>query len=443
MHSQRLFIKIFLWFWAVVFIAMLAAVVMLSWLKHDFVRPAHDAEVQHLIEMMDYQRPNFAEGRKLWRALQDGWNLVAVPVELTHELPPELEEFAELASQHQAVLYSQHDNWHLLGPLQRDDYLYLAVARPGWYSIFETHDRVLVLGAMLVVVSLLCFLLVWRLTAPILKLKQAVRHLAAGDFEMQQLYQLQQRKDEIGHLSNDIVEMVSALQRLLYSHQQLIHDVSHELRSPLTRLQIALGIARKKDTEQRLANEHNRIERAVGQVDQLISEILDLARLQENDPQRLQKTSGSLADQLQSWLLDADLELADKQLNLHWQLPQSPLLLTCDWLLLERAVDNIVRNAIRHSPKGATLSIGASEELQNATKVIKIWIQDQGEGVPEADLKDIFNAFVQVDSARDHAAGGYGLGLALVKRIVELHAGEISAKNCAPGLCITMTLPQE
>ena len=108
-----------------------------------------------------------------------------------------------------------------------------------------------------------------------------------------------------------------------------------------------------------------------------------------------------------------------------------------DWLLIERAFDNLLRNAIRFAPAHSTIKIGMSAK----TETVELWVQDQGPGVPEDTLETIFDPFSQVDQARDHASGGYGLGLTLVKRIVELHGGSVVASNQTPGLRVLMTLP--
>lgn len=422
---------------------MWAAVFAMTWLKHDYVRPASPDEIQLLMKLIDEERPNIAQGRKLWRQLSEGWNLVASSAQLTHDLPPELESFVELANDAEEVLFSQHSDWQLIGPLQRDDYLYIAVTEPDFYQLFETHDRILVVGAMILVVTLLCLALVWSLTKPIRQLQHAVRRLSHGNFDLESLATVRNRNDVLGRLALDIQEMVTSLQRLLSSHQQLLRDVSHELRSPLTRLQIALAIARKKDTEQLLESEHGRIERAVSQVNNLISEILDLARLQGNDSNLLQKEKLPLKQQLQMWIEDAELEFAPKQLKIEWQLPSYVVPLNADWLLIERAFDNLLRNAIRFSPEQGKLTIAVRHDQQSKPNKVEISVQDEGPGVPEQELESIFNPFAQIDFARDHAAGGYGLGLALVKRIVELHGGSVGACNQQPGLRVSLLLPQE
>jgi two-component system sensor histidine kinase CpxA len=438
MHWYRsLFFKIFLWFWGVIFLAMWAAVLTNEWIEDDYFRPATQPEAMHLVHMMDRERPIMAESRKLWRKMRPGWNLVAVPVDMISQLPHDLEEFADEADETDQILWGQNDGWLMIGPLQRQGYLYIAVARKEWQSVLNNEDRWLVPLAIVVVVTLLCFVLVWSLTRPIRRLQRTVRQLAQGNFDVSGLRQDLHRHDEIGMLAGEVVDMAGALQRLLHSHQQLLRDVSHELRSPLTRLQIALGIARKKDQQQMLAAEHDRIERAVGQVDGLVGQILDLARLQQTDSQQLQTSREPLAAQLSLWLQNADVEIEEKHLQLVFTEPAAEITCDWDWMLVERAFDNLLRNAIRFSPPQSALTIGADLTAEG----LALWVQDQGPGVPENELLRIFDPFTQVDSARDHAAGGYGIGLALVKRIVELHGGSVRAENRSPGLRVTLLLP--
>lgn len=432
--NRSLFFKIFLWFWSVVFIAMAVAVVTNNWLKKDYARSASQQEVLQLATMIDQERAIIAEGRKLWRTTNPGWNLIAVPADLISHLPQAFEDFVEQADQSDQVLYGQQAGWLLIGPLQHQGYLYLAVSRAHWFTVFEAQDRVLVLLVSLAVVTLLCLLLVWRLTRPIYQLQAAVRQLAQGDFDTTELKQVKGRDDETGMLAEEMVNMAVSLKRLLDSHHQLLRDVSHELRSPLTRLQIALAIARKKDVEHSLEAEHNRIERGVEQINSLISQILDLARLQQNE---LHLESNDMIDMLQAWVEDAELELQQKNIKIYWELPHLSANVVLDWLLIERAFDNLLRNAIRFSPLNSTIIVGMSADL----KEVKLWVQDQGPGVPEENTESIFDPFSQVDLARDHASGGYGLGLALVKRIAELHKGRVVAYNKNPGLKVLIRLP--
>lgn len=432
--SRSLFFKIFLWFWSVVFIAMVVAVLTNNWLKKDFNRAATQQEIMQLVSMIEQERANIAEGRKLWRKTDPGWNLIAVPKDLITHLPQALEDFTEKADDSGKVLYGQQGGWLLIGPLQHQGFLYLAASHTQWFTVFEAQDRLLVLLAALSVVTLLCLVLVWSLTRPIRHLQLAVKQLARGNFDTTELKQVKSRADETGMLAAEMVNMAVSLKRLLNSHHQLLRDVSHELRSPLTRLQMALAIARKKDPENSLEAEHNRIERAVGQINNLISQILDLARLQQDE---LQRESLCIADMLQLWVEDAELELQQKEIRVEWFLPAEKLSASWDWLLIERAFDNLLRNAIRFAPHGSSIQIGMQTKLES----VQLWVQDQGPGVPEDSLELIFDSFSQVDLSRDHASGGYGLGLTLVKRIVELHGGVVIASNQNPGLRVLMSLP--
>jgi two-component system, OmpR family, sensor histidine kinase CpxA len=234
--------------------------------------------------------------------------------------------------------------------------------------------------------------------------------------------------------------MAEATHRLLQSQQQLLRDVSHELRSPLTRLQIALGIARKKDQQGVVSKELARIERAVAQVENLISQILDLARLSQLDTAALMREQEAVDLMLNNWLEDAELEIANKQLQLQFVNELGGREVSWDWILIERAVDNLLRNAIRYSPEGGQLSVNLAT-LSNG--LIAITIADQGPGVPDDMLDAIFAPFTQVDQIRSPGAvnSGYGLGLALVRRIVELHGGSVIARNRNPGLEVVLLLP--
>ena len=131
------------------------------------------------------------------------------------------------------------------------------------------------------------------------------------------------------------------------------------------------------------------------------------------------------------------LEVEAHGLTLKSALPPVTLVCQWDWILVERAFDNLLRNAIRFSPENGVLRVGATVR----ERAVELWVEDQGPGVPEDELERIFAPFTQVDPARDHASGGYGIGLALVKRIVELHDGIVVASNQSQGLRVAMTLP--
>ena len=416
------------------------AVVTSEWLDDDYFVPASRQDVMLVLDLIERRPPIMAEGRKLWRHLQPGWNLVAVQVDSVEELPHDLEEFADQAVEQGELLYGQNDGWLMIGPVQSGDYLYVAVARRDLQSLLDDRKRWVLPLLILVLVTLLCFLLVWSLTRPIRRLQQTVRQMGDGNFDVSLLQGDMRRRDEIGELVVEVTAMAESTRRLLQSQQQLLRDVSHELRSPLTRLQIALGIARKKDQAGLVSNEHNRIERAVAQVENLISQILDLARLSQLDTTALQLEQEPMELMLANWLEDAELEIANKKLTLNTNNQAGSVDANWDWVLMERAVDNLLRNAIRFAPEGSALWVTLG---RNTDDQIRIAIRDQGPGVPDDMLEAIFAPFTQVDQTRSPGAnnGGYGLGLALVKRIAELHGGRVMARNCEPGLEVELLVP--
>lgn len=437
---NSLFIKIFLWFWIVVVISMTVASVSFQWLQDDFHRPLHVREQILLQRIAENVKPLTIKKRGLWSRLEPGWNIVKFEESQINDLPHDVAEFYEHAVAEQQSLWGQEDGYMMMGPLVHRDKIYIAVSRYHWRHSLDEGERWLIPFLVVVMVSFLCGLLAWHLTSPIRRLQQAAKKLSAGDFDISDLRSNLNRGDELGDLSVEFVEMADSLQRLLQSHRQLLRDVSHELRSPLTRLQIALGIARKKDAANTLQAEHDRIERASGQVANLVTQILDLAKLQQEGELTTEKLD--LVRLFKMWLQDAELEMAAKQLTVDWQLDTDEVFFPIDVVLMQRAFDNVLRNAIRFSPKGGVLTLNLHQTEQQLT----FSISDQGPGVGENQLEDIFSPFTQADQSRSHASsgysGGYGIGLAMVQRILNMHHGEVRARNVAgSGLCVEWTLP--
>lgn len=429
--------RIFVGFWLILLVAISAAVATTWWLQTPNIREAQGREQGLLLRLMDRQTPIVAEQRRLWQPLRSGWNLIAVDrLDLTH-LPHDMERFIDQAIEQEQILWGHERGLVLIGPILRDDFVYLAANPRQWRLMFDDRALWLMPVMMGVVVTLLCFLLAWYVSRPIQRLQKTLRQIAVGDFSLQNIQHDCQRRDEMGQLAREVTAMSSGLQQLLQSHQQLLRDVSHELRSPLTRLHIALGLARHKDASHQLVAEHARIERAASQVNDLVTDILDLARLAQYVGQ-LSTVEGDVCSYLQRWCAEAELEMNAKNVTLTFFCQPSDVQAQWDWALMHRAFDNILRNAIRFAPEGSTLLIRAEAK----DDMIDLQVRDQGPGIPEDGMSRVFDPFYQVDSARDHASGGYGLGLSLVKRIVELHGGQITLTNTHPGLSVLMNIPQ-
>jgi two-component system sensor histidine kinase CpxA len=285
-----------------------------------------------------------------------------------------------------------------------------------------------------VVSAVVCFLLARYLTAPVDRLRDATQRIAAGDLNVRVLPSLKGRKDDLGLLAADFDAMAERVRSLLESKHQLLRDVSHELRSPLARLQLALSLAQRGDTG--AAENLARIGREADRLEQLIARALLLARLErpalgtESEQVDIAQLLGEIVADV---AIEADVRRARVELR-----TQGTLEVMGDREALRSAFENVLRNAVRYSPVGSQLQVRAERRAMS----IEVVIEDQGPGVPEKDLTLIFEPFYRVDASRDRAEGGEGLGLAIAARAVALHHGTIDARNlAATGLAVRIVLP--
>lgn len=292
-----------------------------------------------------------------------------------------------------------------------------------------------ILVAMLVS-GIVCYLLARYLTWPITRLRRAAQQISNGNLDARVTPLLGKRRDELAELASDFDHMAERLQDLLNSHKQLLSDASHELRSPLARLQVALGIAQQRNPEA-IKNELQRIELETERLNDLIGQLLSLSRLEnqqqlDTEPLEFDALLATIAE-------DAQYEAQAQQRNVI--LMNNPRVkIDANAALLSSALENVVRNAIRYTPTGGVIEINS--QLDIGTQQINLSICDQGPGIPEAMREKVFDPFVRVGEARDRKSGGYGLGLAIAQRAVALHGGDISAHNRIPqGLCIEIVLP--
>jgi signal transduction histidine kinase len=286
-----------------------------------------------------------------------------------------------------------------------------------------------------------CFLLARYLASPVDRLRLATRQMAAGDLNVRVLPALRGRQDDLGLLAADLDAMAERLRQLLDAKQQLLRDVSHELRSPLARLQLALSLARRGDggAERHLA----RIAREADRLEQLIARTLRLVRL-ERPTHALEQVSVDVSELLRHIAADVAIEADAQGCGVEVQ-SQGSFLVSGDPELLRSAFENVIRNSVRYSPAGAMVSVStrpADTEPEQGGWV-EITFQDRGPGVPEKELGLIFEPFYRVEAAREHRrTGGEGLGLTIAARAVALHGGRIAASNReGGGLSVTVSLP--
>lgn len=302
------------------------------------------------------------------------------------------------------------------------------------------RPRVIALPLLLaaLVSALVSILLARYLTAPLERLRHATEAYAAGDLGQRVAPSLGTRRDEIADLARAFDRMAQRLQQLMAAQKQLLRDVSHELRSPLARLQAALGLARQR-VGGRADTELERIERETERLNDLIGQLLSLARL-ESAVSLSEREPIDLPELLASIVADADFEARAKGCRVEIT-GSVPAVIHGNAELLHSAIENVVRNAVRHTQDGTGVEILLAREAGGRGGVA-ITVRDQGPGVPAAALPHLFEPFVRVAEARERATGGYGLGLAIADRAVRLHGGEISAQNAADGgLAVVISLP--
>ncbi|WP_422490061.1 ATP-binding protein [Endozoicomonas sp. ALE010] len=293
----------------------------------------------------------------------------------------------------------------------------------------QWHLIILALG----VSFFLCVVLARYLVGPIRNLQRASRKLARGNLSARVGGKVARRRDELGELARDFDHMAEQVGSLVFSKERLLRDVSHELRSPLTRLQISLALARRKTPDAEA--EHARIEREIERLDQLIGQIIHFSRIQQNMA-NMACEKLALEGMLKKLVDDGNFEAQarDKAVVLK-ETAKIELVVVREFL--SSAVENIIRNAIRFTPEGSEVEV----RLFRENDVALIRIRDYGPGVPEETLDDLFEPFFRVDETRGKENDGTGLGMAIASTAVSQHNGSIAARNAHPGLEVTLRLP--
>ncbi len=291
------------------------------------------------------------------------------------------------------------------------------------------------LGVAILVSGIVCFLLARYLTGPLAQLRGATRGLSEGDLAARAGASVSARRDEIGALGRDFDAMAERVEGLVTSQQRLLRDVSHELRSPLSRLQVALGLARKRGVPE-VMPDLERIELETERLNELIGQILTLTRL-ERELAAEQSVSVELADIVRDVVDDANYEARASQRKVELDATVDGRV-QCRPRLLHSAIENVVRNAVRYTAEGTVVKVS----MKSRDGRITTCVRDQGPGVPEAALGHLFEPFYRVDDARGREGGGYGIGLAITERTVRRHQGSVRARNHHQGgLLVELELP--
>lgn len=301
-----------------------------------------------------------------------------------------------------------------------------------------TEEFITRLGLAILVSGFVCFWLARYLTGPIVRLRTATHQLASGDLGARAAET--KRADEIAELVHDFNRMAERLELLLNSQKQLISDISHELRSPLARLNVALGLARQRAGEDS-TKALDRIELEAERLNEMIGKLLTLARLESGEPPA-ERAPVSILELLREVVADADFEARSRDCGV--QLVQAE---DCTTLgnagLLRSAFENVVRNAVRYTAPASAVEIRLLCQAENGGRGLAVvTVRDHGPGVPDQEISNLFRPFYRLDAARERQTGGAGLGLAIAERAVRLHQGTITARNAeGGGLLVEIRLP--
>ncbi len=286
---------------------------------------------------------------------------------------------------------------------------------------------------MVALLAGLSYLVARQITKPLESIRNTAERIASGDFKAEVDENLLNRRDEIGSLSRTAAQMGNAIDEALQAHKRLLSDVSHELRSPLTRLSLANTLMTKRLGEH---SENNRIAQEVEELNGMIEQLLSLSRMQLM-PQK-ERLVYDLQPVLQRCIDNARFSFAGVIIQFHDHTGSKiPHWVKGSDDLLSRAISNVLTNASRYCNERIELS------LTDAGELWQLEIYDDGSGVPESELDKLFVPFYRPEFARQREKGGTGLGLAIVEQAILFHGGHVKAQpSDLGGLAIVMTIPK-
>ena len=303
------------------------------------------------------------------------------------------------------------------------------------------------LALILLFSILVCYWLSRTMSKRILRVQHSIHRMLEGDYQANpDLSHL--GSDEIGLLAKDVAQLSVRLAASELARKQMLSDISHELRSPLARLDVATELTR--DFAPNASRYLDRIDKESARMNELIEQIIRIQSLQMQQYTMNDREGESvdIAEIISEIGQDVCFEFQHKEVHWQWNAPTAPFIITGNQEQLYSALENVIRNAFMHTPAGSTVTAAIKKvTLTQTTSGIQISISDEGGGVAEQDLERIFQPFVRLDSARHRQTGGYGLGLAIVHAVVMAHQGQLEVHNSEPnaqgvkGLVVTIGLP--
>lgn len=338
---------------------------------------------------------------------------------------------ARRAAQHPELAGRESDPVRVVRA-QGQEYLLFVSAGPRPPARAPTPSPLLPIIAGLLSSLAFSALLAWYFSKPVRHLRWAFGAATEGKLDVRVQPLIGRRRDEVADLGRDFDRMAARLQALLEAQRRLLHDVSHELRSPLARLQAAIGLARQDPA--RIEASLDRIERESARLDELVGEVLTLSRLTSGTADTARERV-DLAELVAGVAEDARFEAQASGRDLQFS-SAGEAYAQVHAELLHRAFENVIRNAVKYTAPGSIVEV----QTERSAGSFRLRVCDRGPGVPEAQLQAIFEPFYRASAP----ASGFGLGLAIARRAVEAHGGSIRASNRpGGGLCMEITLPLE
>ena len=470
---RSLFLKIFLSYWiAQALFLVLAIIVTLAMRPSREISNLQAQEPKFLNEALQaYQSGGDEAARKYFRTIRDNQH---VRIYIFDDHGRELLE----RSQPPWIERARHGRIHTadtflgrFGPgqvlsqtLTADNgrnYMLIVDLPPEEQPFFGPHG-IHGVGLLIAIISsgLVCYILARYLTSPIVQLRGATQKLASGDLTARAGMPASRRHDEMAELMRDFDRMAERLESLVNAQSRLLTDISHELRSPLARLNVALELARQRSGTE-ATSALDRIDRESNRLNELIQKLLTIARLESGD-ESIEKSPVHLDRLVQEIARDAAFEAQSRHCQVEAEIIDECVVIGSP-SLLHSAIENVVRNAIRYTDEGTKVELVLERDVKVSadTGLKKIALQeaqpasdaadkeeavvrviDSGPGVPEDAIDKLFRPFYRIDDARGRQTGGVGLGLAITDRAVRLHGGTIRISNRPEGgLMVEIRLP--
>ncbi|GAC1513350.1 MAG: ATP-binding protein [Terriglobales bacterium] len=447
---RSLFLKIFLSYWLTLALCLVFAILFTLVMRPPRASAVIEAQQAKFLNeaALAYQAGGPEQARNYLRGLHESDHVWAFlyqdsQKEVSGRKPPEWIEHAAKGEGHTIDSF-----WGRMGPMQfarpsmvgSDGHRYsLVIALPPEHTIFGPHGTPW-LGILVAILSsgLVCSVLARYLTTPIVRLRAATQKLASGDLTARAGVP-HGRHDEIGELVRDFDRMAERLENLVNAQNRLLTDISHELRSPLARLNVALELARQRSGSEAVSA-LQRINRESNRLNELIGRLLTVARLESGEA-AVPKDEVHLGELIREVVKDATFEAQTRRCRINCTIVND-CVLQGDAGLLQSAVENVVRNAMRYTTEGSDVEVRLECDHVSIGEAAVLTVSDSGPGVPEEALAKLFRPFYRIDDSRERGTGGAGLGLAITERAVRLHGGLVRALNRSEGgLRVEIWLP--